>query len=213
MVNLAAYIRSATRLAPVPLVEEISLYQAADIYEVWRGSEHTIGRPGLDPPFWAFAWPGGQGLARYLLDNTALAAGRRVLDVGTGSGLVAIAAAKAGAATVLASDADPFARAAVALNADANAVTLSVIADVLAAPPAADVVVAGDVWYDKELASQVMKFLDGAAAAGAHVVTGDIGRRYFPRQRVHCLATYQVPASAALESTDTVQASVWAWRP
>jgi predicted nicotinamide N-methyase len=208
-VNAAAFVRSVARLAPAPFVGEVSLYQAADIYQVWQGSERAAGRRGLDPPFWAFAWPGGQALARYILDHPALVAGRTVLDFGTGSGLVAIAAAKAGAAAVTAGDADPFARAAAGLNAAANGVTLSVVSRLLGTTPAADVVLAGDVWYDKDLASEVMSFLDTAAAAGAEVVTGDIGRRHFPRQRFRRLASYRVPVSAALESAETVHASVW----
>jgi predicted nicotinamide N-methyase len=208
VVDPAAFVRSAARLAPVPCVEEISLYQAGDIYQVWHGTEQATGRPGLDPPFWAFAWPGGQALARHLLDHPDLVAGRTVLDFGTGSGLVAIAAAKAGAVAVTAVDADPFARAAAGLNGAANSVTLSVVAQVLGTAPAAEVVLAGDVWYDRELAAEVMSFLD-AAAVGAEVLAGDIGRRYFPRQRFQRLASYRLPVSEALESAETLDASVW----
>ncbi|HUA40490.1 MAG TPA: 50S ribosomal protein L11 methyltransferase [Streptosporangiaceae bacterium] len=205
----AEFVLAATGLTPVPFVEEISLYLAADIYEVWRGTEQQAGQTELAPPFWAFAWPGGQALARYVLDHPALVSGRSVLDVGCGSGLVAIAAAKAGAASVTASDSDPFARTAVRLNASANQVKVSVAPDVLDRTHEAEVVLAGDVWYEQELSSQVMSFLDRAAASGAQVVAGDIGRRYFPRHRFHPAASYEVPASLALESAEMMHASVW----
>jgi predicted nicotinamide N-methyase len=208
-VNRAEFVLSATGLKRVPFVEEISLYLAADIYEVWRGTELLADQSDLAPPFWAFAWPGGKGLARYLLDHPGLVSGRSVLDVGCGSGLVAIAAAKAGAAVVTASDSDSFARAAVQLNARANNVTVSVVPDVLGSIHQADVVLAGDVWYEQGLSNLVMSFLDQAAAAGAEVLAGDIGRRYFPRDRFHRVASYQVPVSHALESAETMLASVW----
>jgi predicted nicotinamide N-methyase len=208
-VTCAQFVLSATGLTAVPFVEEISLYLAADIYEVWRGTELDAGQSELAPPFWAFAWPGGQALARYVLDHPALVSGRSVLDIGCGSGLVAIAAAKAGAAAVTASDSDPFARAAVRLNADANQVRVSVVPDVLDGSHEADVVLAGDVWYEQELSGLVMSFLDRAAAGGAEVVAGDIGRRYFPRNRFDPAASYEVPASLALESAEIMRASVW----
>lgn len=207
------FVLSATELARVPFVDEISLYLAADIYEIWRGTELHAGRSELAPPFWAFAWPGGQALARYVLDHPALVSGRSVLDVGCGSGLVAIAAAKAGAAAVTASDTDPFARTAVQLNASANQVTVAVVPDVLESSHEADVVLAGDVWYEQGLSSLVMSFLDRAAAAGSEVLAGDIGRRYFPEHRFHLAASYEVPASLALEAAETMRASVWIWRP
>jgi len=208
-VNRAEFVLSVTGLKRVPFVEEISLYLAADIYEVWRGTELHADQKDLAPPFWAFAWPGGQALARYLLDHPELVSGRNVLDVGCGSGLVAIAAAKAGAAAVTASDTDPFATTAVQLNARANQVKVCVVRDVLGSTHKADVVLAGDVWYERGLSSLVMSFLDRAAAAGAEVLAGDIGRRYFPRDRFFPVASYQVPASRALESAKIMRASVW----
>ena len=202
-------IRTGTRLGPVPLVPEIRLHQASDPISLWQHTEATSGRTGLDPPFWAFAWAAGQALARYLLDHPELVSGRNVLDVGCGSGLVAIAAAKAGAAAVTASDTDPFATTAVQLNARANQVKVCVVRDVLGSTHKADVVLAGDVWYERGLSSLVMSFLDRAAAAGAEVLAGDIGRRYFPRDRFFPVASYQVPASRALESAKIMRASVW----
>lgn len=208
-VNRSEFVLSATGLERVPFVDEISLYLAADIYEIWRGTELQADQSDLAPPFWAFAWPGGQALARYLLDHPGLVSGRSVLDVGCGSGLVAIAAAKAGAAAVTASDTDPFARTAVQLNARANQVTVSVVQGVPGSTHNVDVVLAGDVWYEQGLSNLVMSFLDQAAAAGAEVLAGDIGRRYFPRDRFHPVASYQVPACRALESAETMRASVW----
>jgi predicted nicotinamide N-methyase len=204
------FVRSATRLAVVPFVPEVSLYQADDIYALWEQTERHLGRAGLSPPFWGVAWPGGQALARYLLDHPALVTGRTVLDFGSGSGLVAIAAAKAGAARVIACETDPLGRAAIGLNAAANGVPRpDCVDDARIADSSPDVVVAGDVWYDRELAGQVGAYLDCASAAGARVLTGDIGRRYFPRGRYLCLASYEVPASVALEGKQALSASVW----
>jgi predicted nicotinamide N-methyase len=205
-----SFVRSTTRLAVVPFVPEISLYQADDIYALWAQTERHLGRAGLSPPFWGVPWPGGQALARYLLDHPALVAGRCVLDVGSGSGLVAIAAAKAGAASVIACETDPLGQAAIGLNAAANGVHRpACVDDTGAAGPAPDVVLAGDVWYDRDFAGQVSGYLDTAAAAGARVLTGDIGRKYFPRGRYQCLASYEVPASLALEGRPVLTASVW----
>jgi predicted nicotinamide N-methyase len=209
-----SFVRTATRLAVVPFVPEISLYQAEDIYALWAQTERHLGRAGLSPPFWGVPWPGGQALARYLLDHADLVAGRSVLDFGSGSGLVAIAAAKAGAASVIACEADPLGRAAIGLNAAANgAQRPACVSDAGAADPAPEVVLAGDVWYDRELASQVCAYLDTASAAGASVLTGDIGRRYFPRGRYRCLASYEIPASLALEGKAVLRASVWRANP
>jgi predicted nicotinamide N-methyase len=212
-VDCTEFVLSATELARVPFVGEISLHLADDIYEIWRGTELQAGRSELAPPFWAFAWPGGQALARYVLDYPALVSGRSVVDIGCGSGLVAIAAAKAGAAAVTASDTDPFARTAARLNALANQVTVSVVPDILTSSHKADVVLAGDVWYEQDLADLVMSFLDRAAIAGSEVLAGDIGRRYFPRHRFHPAASYEVPVSRALESAETMRASVWIRQP
>lgn len=206
----ATFVRSATRLCPVPNVPEISLRQASDIYALWEQTEQELGGTELPPPFWAFAWPGGRALARYLIDHPAAAAGRSVLDIGSGSGLVAIAAAKAGAATVLAAEPDLLARAAIELNAAANDVPIPVCVeagrdDALAA----EVVVAGDVWYEREMAQSVLAYLDQAAAAGATVLAGDIGRRYFPRDRFDCLVSYELEASFELEGKPVLTASAW----
>lgn len=210
------FVRRATRLAPVGFVPEISVHQTDDLYELWAATERARGQEGLPPPFWAVAWPGGQALARYLLDHPDLVAGRSVFDFGSGSGLVAIAAARAGAARVTAGETDQFAVAAIEANAAANGVAVSVRGDapassLVAACPGGlpGLLVAGDVWYEKELADQVMALAEQAARLGAQVLAGDIGRTYFPRARFQEVASYQVPASRALESAEVLRACVW----
>jgi predicted nicotinamide N-methyase len=194
-----------TRPQPVPLVPEITLRCADDDpFAVWE-------RTGADVPYWAFPWAGGQALARYLLDHPAAVAGRRVLDLASGSGLVAIAAALAGAAGVTAVDIDPLAIAAVGLNATANGVTVTArLADLLDSPaPAVDVLLAGDVCYDVDLTARILPFVRRAAAAGATVLLGDPGRDYFPSTGFHRVAGYAVPGTARLESRAVTPATVW----
>ena len=194
----------------MPFVPEISLHQSDDIYATWELTERALGQTDLPPPFWSVAWPGGQALARFLLDHPGLVTGRTVLDVGSGSGLVAIAAARAGAAVVIAAEPDPLAAAAIAMNAAANDVPVPVcVGDASDASVCAELVVAGDVWYERELADQVGIYLDEMAAAGASVLTGDIGRTYFPRGRYVWLASYEIPVSVALEGRRVLRASVW----
>ena len=196
------FVRSACRLGPVPQVAEIRLHLADDVIGLWQRAEDefTADQP---PPFWAFAWPGGQALARYVLDHPGLVAGRSVLDLGSGSGLVAIAAARAGAATVIASEVDPLAVAAIGLNARANGVPApAVVGDVLDSDGAgADVVLAGDVWYSRPLAERVLGFLDRAVAGGASVLAGDIGRAFLPRDRFRVLDASDIPVMAGLEDS------------
>jgi predicted nicotinamide N-methyase len=204
------FVRATTRLAPVPFVPEVSLHQADDLYDVWQQTERELGESDLPPPFWAVAWPGGQALARHLLDNPGLVDGRRVIDFGSGSGLVAIAAAKSGAVTVTAVETDPFALAAIELNTAANGVAVATRTKV--AGLAADIVVAGDVWYEEELARIIMDIADQASADGADLLAGDIGRTYFPHERFHRVANYRVPANTALERADVLRASVWTTR-
>jgi predicted nicotinamide N-methyase len=206
-------IRTGTELGPVSLVPEIRLYQAGDPISFWQHTEDTAGRTGLDPPFWAFAWAGGQALARYLLDNPGVVRGRRAIDLASGSGLVAIAAAKAGAAAVTAYDVDPLAASAIAVNADANGVAVeAVCADVLddIPPPGTELVLVADAFYERDLAGQVMRFLERARARGAAVLAGDFGRAYLPFSRLTPLAAYDVPGLNALEGTDVKRTTVWA---
>jgi predicted nicotinamide N-methyase len=208
----AAFIRANTALKPVALVPDIQLYLADQAVPLWQATEAELGRIGLPPPFWAFAWAGGQALARYVLDHSGQFAGKRVLDLASGSGLVAIAAAKAGA-VVSAADIDPFAIQAIALNAAANGVEVAALAtDLLDAPPppGIDIVLVGDVFYERDLAARAMAFLDRCAAAGAHVLIGDPGRSYLPQARLRKLARFAVPVTRELEDGDIKQTAVFA---
>ena len=203
-------------LSPVPLVPEIRLYQASEPMSVWQHTEQATGRTGLDPPFWAFAWAGGQALARYLLDHPETVTGRHVIDVASGSGLAAIAAIRAGAATITAYDIDPLAVAAIAVNADANGVAIpAVCTDVLSGlpPDGTDLVLVADAFYEKDLAAQVLRFLERSQARGAAVLAGDFGRAYLPRARLAPLASYDVPDVGALEDADVKRTTVWTLRP
>ncbi len=208
----AAFIRENTRLQTVPHAPEIALWLADEITPIWRLTEEELGQMGLPPPFWAFAWAGGQALARYVLDHPHEAAGRRVLDFAAGSGLVGIAAMKAGAAQVLCADIDPFCQAAVAANALANGVTLDfTAADLLqAAPPDVDVICAGDICYERPMTEAVLAWLARARANGTRVLIGDPGRTYFPRSGLDFLAEYRVPTTRELEDQEIKRSSVWA---
>jgi predicted nicotinamide N-methyase len=210
-------LRTGTTLRPVPLVPAIRLYQADDPVGLWERIELTSGQADQDPPFWAFAWAGGQALARYLLDHPETVRGRHVIDIASGSGLVAIAAARAGAATVTAYDIDPLAVAAIEVNADANTVTVqAVCADILAdnAPEdtwnSAAVVLVADAFYQRELAAKVTRFVEQARARGAAVLVGDFGRAYLPRDRLTPLASYDVSGLNVLEDSDVKSTTIWA---
>jgi predicted nicotinamide N-methyase len=207
-------MRTGTQLRPVPLVPEIRLHQADDLVSLWQRLELTSGRTGLDPPFWASAWAGGQALARYLLDHPQTVRGRHVIDLASGSGLAAIAAAKAEAAAVTAYDIDPLAVAAIGVNADANAVTVrAVCADILndddPPDPGVDLVLVADAFYQRDLAAKVMRFIERAHAGGAAVLAGDFGRAYLPRDRLTPLASYDVPGLRVLEDSDIKSTTIW----
>jgi predicted nicotinamide N-methyase len=209
-------ILAGARLGPVPLVPEIRLHQASDPISLWQRTEAASGRTGLDPPFWAFAWAGGQALARYLLDHPRLARGRDVIDIASGSGLVAIAAAMAGAAAVTAYDIDPLAAEAVEVNAAANGVTVrAVCADVLdrddLPPPGTGLVLVADAFYQRDLAARVMRFAGRAQARGAVALAADFGRAYLPRDRLRPLASYDVPGQRVTEDSDAKRTTIWAW--
>ncbi len=210
-----AFILANTRLQAPPHTPELRLHLADEVTPIWRLTEEELGELGLPPPFWAFAWAGGQALARYLLDHPAEVAGKRVVDFATGSGLVAIAAMKAGAAEVLAADIDPFCAAAVALNAEVNAVAVAFTgANLLdAAPPAADLILAADICYEQPLAARVMAWLAVARAAGTRVLIGDPGRSYFPKSGLMRLAEYRVPTSRELEDAEVKRTAVWTLSP
>ena len=206
-----AFILANTRLQPVPHAPEISLWLADEVTPIWRLTEEELGQMDLPPPFWAFAWAGGQGLARWLLDNPAEVAGKRVLDLAAGSGLVGIAAMQAGAASVLCADIDPFCGAAVGLNAAANGVSLDFTdADLLDAPPPdVDVICAGDVFYEQPMAGRVLAWLSAAAGRGVRVLVGDPLRTYFPKQGFERLAEYAVPTTRELEDDAVKRTRVW----
>ena len=211
MLNASAFIRANTRLLCPPLIPEIRLYLAEESVPIWLKTEEELGAINLPPPFWAFAWAGGQALARYTLDNPALFTDKRVLDLGTGSGLTAIAAMKAGAASVLAADIDRVALDATALNASENGVRVATTADdLLAAPPASfDVILVGDLFYERALAERVMSFVTTASTQGALVLVGDPQRNYFPKDRFTMAATYQVAVTRELEDALVKSTAVW----
>ncbi|GGL06231.1 class I SAM-dependent methyltransferase [Mangrovihabitans endophyticus] len=201
------FVRTHTRLAPVPFVPEISLFQADEPIALWERTEAD--GTAQPPPFWAFAWAGGQALARYVLDHPDLVADRSVLDLATGSGLVAVAAARAGARTVTANDIDPLSLAAAHANAEANDVRVQQAAgDLLDTDAEADVVLAGDVFYSRAMATRVLPFLRRAAARGALVLVGDPGRAYLPDD-LRPQAGYEVPVAEELESVPMRRVTVW----
>jgi len=210
--NPSAFIRAETALSAPPLVPEIQLHLASKILPIWQATEADLERNGVPPPYWAFAWPGGQALTRHLLDHRELVAGRRVLDFAAGSGLSAIAAAMAGAATVAAADIDPYARAAIALNAASNGVEVALIEeDILGAPGDWEVVLAGDVCYERPMAERVARWFTQLAGAGRLVLIGDPGRSYLPGSGLKEIARYQVPTTLELEYCTMRETVVWRW--
>jgi len=205
------FIRRNTAITAPPLVPEIRLHLATEITPIWQATEETLARSALPPPFWAFAWAGGQALARYLLDHSDQVAGRTVLDFGAGSGLVAIAAAKAGAEFVLAAEVDHFAAAAIAANSALNeaAVTVTTADLIDAADPRWAVITAGDVCYEQPMAGRVTAWLRALARSGSLVLLGDPGRAYLPAEGLRERARYLVPTSRELEDRETREAVVW----
>ena len=205
----ADFVRAHTRLAPVPFVPEVRIHQAEEPIALWERTE-ADGGAEQPPPFWAFAWAGGQALARYVLDHPALVAGRSVLDLATGSGLVAIAAVRAGAGPVTANDIDPRSLAAARLNADANRAGLRCVAgDLLDTDDRYEVILAGDVFYSRAMADRVLPFLRRAAGRGSLVLVGDPGRAYLPDTGLTARASYDVPVSAEVESVTVRHTTVW----
>jgi predicted nicotinamide N-methyase len=208
-----AFILAQTRLLPVPHAPEISLHIADVATELWSKTEEELGEIGLPPPFWAFAWAGGQALARYILDHPDLVAGKHVLDFASGSGLVAIAAAKAGAVRVEACDIDAFSAEAIAVNAQENMVRVEVFCgDLIGLDKGWDVVLAGDVSYERDMAARVTDWLDDLRQRGALVLMGDPGRSYLAKGRLFALETYRVSVTRALEDCEIKQTSVWQFR-
>jgi predicted nicotinamide N-methyase len=204
------FIRQNTALIAPPLVPEIKLHLAHEALPLWEKTEEELGKIGLPPPFWAFAWAGGQALARYVLDHPEAVAGRKVLDFASGSGLLAIAAMQAGAAEVLASEIDAIAGAAIAMNAEANGVRIATTgADLIGSAADFDVILVGDMFYEKPLAERLFPWLVSLQRRGANVLIGDPGRSYFPQTSLARLATYEVPVTRALEDSEIKKTSVW----
>ncbi|WP_298985359.1 50S ribosomal protein L11 methyltransferase [uncultured Roseibium sp.] len=207
----AAFILRETKVKPVPHAEEIRLHLADEAMALWQKTEEQLGEIGLAPPFWAFAWAGGQGLARYILDTPEVVRGKKVLDFACGSGLVGIAAMMAGAACCHSVDIDPFALAATKLNAALNSVSLThETTDITASSlPDADVLFCGDVFYDQGMATKVLAMLERAAQEEMLVFIGDPGRSYLPEERLEELATYVVPVTGALEDNEIKRTQVF----
>ncbi len=211
MIDRAQFIRDNTSVLAPPLVPEVLLHLAHEAVPIWQKTEEELGEMGLPPPFWAFAWAGGQALSRYILDHPETVRGKTVLDLASGSGLVGIAALKAGAARVAAVDIDGFAVAAIALNAALNGVSLAASDDDLLGgpPPAVDVILVGDLFYEKDLAARCLAWLRQAAA---DVLIGDPGRSYLPKDQLIDVASYSVPVSRDLEDAEIKKTAVWRLR-
>lgn len=211
--DIPAFIIANTRILAPSRLPELRLHLADDAVSLWQLTEDELGELGLAPPFWAFAWAGGQALARYLLDNPNIVVGKAVLDVASGSGLVAIAAMKAGAASACAVDIDAFALSAIALNAALNGVSLQTSGlDPINAPTSAEIVLVGDLFYDRDLAPRVFDWLAALDAQGKTVLIGDPGRAYLPRDKLEQIAAYDIPVSRALEDAEIKRAAVWRLR-
>jgi predicted nicotinamide N-methyase len=211
---LERFIKSNTRLMAPPLVPEVLLHLAAESLPIWQQTEEQLGEINVPPPFWAFAWAGGQALARHILDSTDVFSGRTVIDVGTGSGLAAIAAAKAGAAAVTAFDIDVLSTVAAKLNAEANAVLVDAsTADVLDGDDGrSEIVLVGDLFYERELGERVLAWAERRKAQGALVLVGDPGRSYFPADAFERVADYRVPVTRELEDAEIKSTAVWTLR-
>jgi predicted nicotinamide N-methyase len=206
----AAFIVANTALIQPPLTPEIRLHLATEIVPIWKSTEEELAARGVPPPFWAFAWAGGQALARYVFDNGAIVRGKRVLDFAAGSGIVAIAAMMAGAANAVAVEIDDYAIAACALNAEANGVGVEcVMQDIVGRDDGWDVVLAGDVCYEREMSLRVFDWLVALARRGALVLVGDPGRNYLPKDNLVPLATYEVQTTRELEDREIRRTTVY----
>jgi len=210
--GLIRFIEQNTKPLQPPLVPEITLHLAEESLPIWQKTEDELGVMNVPPPFWAFAWAGGQAMSRYLLDNPDICRGRSILDLGSGSGISAIAAAKTGAARILAADIDALALAATELNARANTVSIETTSDDLLTSAdwrRMEVVIIGDLFYERELADRVLAFIAAVKSSGSTVLIGDPQRSYFPRDRFERLAEYQVPVTRELEDAELKRTAVW----
>ena len=205
-----AFIAAHTALARPALVPEVELYLATEITPIWQATEEWLAERNIEPPFWAFAWPGSQALARLMLDGTVDVRGRRVLDFAAGGGLAAIAALRAGAASVEAAEIDPLARAATRLNARHNGVAVATPEDdVVGAPCRWDTILAGDVCYEAPMTQHIMPWLRRLAAGGAEVLLADPGRAYLPKDGMVALGRFPVPTTRELEDRDSREVTIY----
>lgn len=209
MIDIDAFIRQHTELMAVPLVPEINLYLAHEAIPIWQKTEEQLVEVGLPPPYWAFAWAGGQALARYVLDHPEIVSGKTVLDLASGSGLVAIAASKAGAKSVLAADIDAFSISAIAANAAANGVHIKTTKEnlLLAPPQPFDAILVGDLFYERSVATACFDYLQ---KSDAKVLIGDPGRSYLPTDKLLKITEYAVPVSRDLEDAEIKRTAIWA---
>ena len=210
MLDKTEFIRANTALVSPPLVPEIKLHLATEVVPLWQLTEEELAAQGVPPPYWAFAWAGGQALSRYVLDHPEIVSGKSVLDFGSGSGLVAIAASKAGAERVMAADIDDFAQATIKLNAAANgAIVGTTTADLIDSDGNWRVILVGDMCYERPLAERLLAWLSDRARHGARVLLGDPGRSYFPKDGVQKLETYRVQTMRDLEDREIRETSVY----
>jgi predicted nicotinamide N-methyase len=214
-ISYRAFVLRHTRLRPVPGLEEIRLHLADDVLPLWRAVQVETADNDADLPYWAVAWAGGLAIARHLREHPEAVAGRRLFDLASGSGLCAIAAVRAGAAAATGADVDPFAAAAIQLNARANGCRVAALRrDVLDDDaPEVDVILAGDTWYEGRLADRVLPWLQRARGRGIEVLVGDPGRRYLPTRELVELASYDVATTTDLEDLEQRQGRVYALRP
>jgi predicted nicotinamide N-methyase len=209
MNELAGFVRANTVVSHAPLVPEIALYLASEITPIWRATEAWLGERNVDPPYWAFAWPGGQALARHILDHPQSVAGKRVLDFAAGGGIAAIAAARAGAQWVEAAEIDPIAAAAIALNAAANGVTVATaVSDLVGASCRWDLILCGDVCYEAPMTRHILPWLR-AMARDAEVWLADPGRAYLPQDGRRTFACYTVPTTLELEDRTSREVTLY----
>ena len=206
-----AFIRANTALIAPPLVPEIKLHLATESLPIWQKTEEELGEMNVPPPYWAFAWAGGQALARYILDHPELVRDKRVLDLGAGSGLTTLAPMLAGAMSATAADIDPLALIATRMNAAANGLHVATTSEDLLARPLEpyDVVLVGDLFYERQLAGKVLAYIDAARAQNALVLIGDPRRNYFPRDRFTKVADFRVPVTRELEDSEIKHTAVW----
>jgi predicted nicotinamide N-methyase len=205
-----AFIAANTRVLMVSHAPEIFLYLADDATALWQKTEDELSEIGLPPPYWAFAWAGGQALARYILDHPGIVRGKRVLDVASGSGIVAIAAARARAREVVANEIDDYALTAIGLNAGVNEVNVQLLAgDVIGQAVDFDVVLAGDIFYDRDMSARMADWLQSLSRQGVTVLVGDPGRSYLPREKLEKVAQYSVAVTRDLEDSEIKKTAVW----